>query len=136
MHFININVLYSCITVYLMKRKPHEHPKFFLNASIEGDNICLLFQQNQFDEDSQRIILKEKINKNSIDLELEEYLTVLNKNEYIKLKKYLHVQKRVLHKHEKSRNYDACKIVKNSIIEMNTLKKEFEDWFLNNKVII
>ena len=119
-----------------MKKKPHEHPKFFINASIKDDCISLSYKQNQFDEDCSRLILKEQIHRNDIKIKLEDYLVFLNKREYHKLKKYIHIQKRALDKHGKARNYDAFKIVKDSILKMSELKKEFEDWFLNKEVLI
>jgi len=116
-----------------MKKKPHEHPKLFLNVVIENNSVYLLFKQNQFNEKLERIVLKEKLNEN-MNIQKEELLTCLNKNEYEKLKKYINVQKRVLDKHEKARNYDACKMVKSSITRINEFKIEFEDWFLINGV--
>ena len=52
-----------------------------------------------------------------------------NKEQLFILEKYIKVQKKVLDKHEKSRNYDAFKIVKYSILKMNEFKEEFEQWF-------
>ena len=40
--------------------------------------------------------------------------------------------KKVLQKHEKTGNYDACRIVDYSINEMLKFKKEFNEWFLEN----
>ena len=133
MYASNPRILHYCIVVRLMKKKPHEHPKLFLNVVIEDNSVYLLFKQNQFNENLGRIILKEKLSKN-MDLKKKELLTHLNKNEYGKLKKYIKVQKRVLDIHEKDRNYDACKMVKSSIARINEFKIEFEDWFLINGV--
>ena len=118
-----------------MKKKPHEHPKFFLDIVVEDNDIYVLFKQNQFNDNFDRIILKEKLNENS-DMKKEELLINLNSNEYENLKKYLNVQKRVLDKHQKARNYDACKMVNSSMVGIKEFKKEFENWFLNNGVKI
>ena len=115
-----------------MKKKPHQHPKLFLDI-VKEDHIYILFKQNQFNANCDRIILKEKLNE-KVDMKKEELLTNFNINEYKNLKKYLNVQKRVLDKHKKARNYDACKMVNSSIVRIKEFKKEFENWFLNNGV--
>ena len=117
MHTFDSSILHNCIVVCLMKKKPHEHPKLFLNFTIDNNIVYLLFKQNQFNDNMERTVLKEKINEN-INVHKEELLTNLNKYEYEKLKKYIKVQKRVLVKHQKNRNYDSVRVVNYSLRSM------------------
>ena len=59
-----------------------------------------------------------------------------NKEQLLILEKYIKIQKKVLDKHEKSGNYDACRIVKYSILQMNKFKQDFEFWLKNNTLLI
>ena len=46
----------------------------------------------------------------------------------------LFTQKKVLEKRKKCGNYEACKIIKNSIKAMIDFENEFNVWFQKNKV--
>ena len=53
--------------------------------------------------------------------------------EYKKLENFINIQKKVLNKHQKARNYDAENIVKTSIMLMEDFKSEFDSWFKKYK---
>ena len=54
--------------------------------------------------------------------------------EYKKLENFIKMQKKVLNKHQISRNYDAENIVKTSIVLMEDFKSKFDNWFKKNKI--
>ena len=113
-----------------MKKTNPVHPKLFINIDIEKSLI--FFMQNKFNNNGVRLTecqsLKNPIQLNEIDL----LLMNKNKEQFFILEKYIKTQKKVLDKHEKSRNYDACRIVKYSILQMEKFKQDFESWFKNN----
>tara|TARA_Y100001960_G_C14616957_1_gene798701 strand:+ start:366 stop:713 length:348 start_codon:yes stop_codon:yes gene_type:complete len=113
-----------------MKKKKSVHPKLFISIDIE--KLLIFFKQNTFNNDGSRLIenepLKNNIKYNDIDL----LLLNKNKEQFAILEKYIKIQKKVLDKYEKSRNYDAYTIVKYSISQMNKFKEDFESWFKNN----
>ena len=63
----------------------------------------------------------------------KQYLYDKNTKELQILKNYIKTQKKVLQKHQKARNYDACSIVKNSLELIFDFKKDFDTWFKKNK---
>ena len=50
------------------------------------------------------------------------------------LNNYIKTHKRVLEKHQKAGNYDACNIITNSLDMVCEFKKDFDDWFNSNKI--
>tara|TARA_B100000029_G_C17228118_1_gene834331 strand:- start:161 stop:514 length:354 start_codon:yes stop_codon:yes gene_type:complete len=113
-----------------MKYKNPIHPKLYLSVLQEGRTFYLNYKYNVFNDQGNRIILNEIIDASSFNT--LSCLVEKNLKQIDILKKYIKIQKMVLHKHQKSRNYDACKIVKSSINEMLSFEKEFKDWFLDN----
>ena len=110
-----------------MKKKRILHPVLYVSEElIDSSRKILKYLTNDFNQ-SQRV-LKEKILNVSDD-------SIFNKNkiEYEKLNKFIKIQKIVLNKHKKSRNYDAEKVVSSSIMLMQDFKKKFDVWFLDNK---
>jgi len=113
-----------------MKKKNPIHPKLFVKVDI--DKSLIFFKQNQFNQNGNRLIQNEPLNQ-SIQSNNPAFLLMnKNKEQLLILKKYIKIQKKVLDKHEKSGNYDACRIVKYSILQMNKFKQDFESWFKNN----
>ena len=104
------------------------HPKLFINIDI--DKSTIFFKQNKFNHKGDRLIeeefLQNKINNISFSLFKK------NKEQLFILEKYIKIQKKVLDKHKKARNYDAYKIVKYSISRMNEFKENFDNWFISN----
>ena len=118
-----------------MKRKNPSHPRLFLKIKPSASIIELFYKSNLFNSDGSRIINSLFYKKDVKNLKNDEYLIFLNQKEFLNLKKYIKIQKIVLEKHQKDRNYDAVSILNNSIIKMNDFKKEFEDWFLKMDVL-
>ena len=112
-----------------MKKRGPIHPKLYLD--ILKDNNYLLYKKNLFDDTGNRIVEKELLDINEITD--KKILYKKNLEQFEILKKYLLIQKKVLDKHKKDRNYDSCKVVKSSIEVMVSFKDEFEIWFKKNK---
>jgi len=110
-----------------MKKKTPLHPRLYVSEELIGSSKKILkYLSNDFI--GSKRVLKEKffdINDDSIFCK--------NKKEYEKLNKFIKIQKIVLNKHKKSRNYDAEKVVSSSIMLMQDFKKKFDIWFLDNK---
>ncbi|MAZ60729.1 MAG: hypothetical protein CMG50_00950 [Candidatus Marinimicrobia bacterium] len=110
-----------------MKKKTPLHPRLYVSEELIGSSKKILkYLSNDFI--GSKRVLKEKffdINDDSIHCK--------NKIEYEKLNKFIKIQKIVLNKHKKSRNYDAEKVVSSSIMLMQDFKKKFDIWFLDNK---
>ena len=130
MYSVNFNVLYYSFKVYLMKKKNPIHPKLFTNVDL--DKSIIFFKQNKFNQNGDRLIENECLDQRIQNNETTLLLMNKNKEQLLILKKYIKIQKKVLDKHEKSRNYDACRIVKYSILQMQKFKQDFESWFKNN----
>ena len=133
MHTINFSLLCYCFILYIMKKKQPIHPRLYISVKIDSDKVIHSYVSNFFDENNNRIVSSESDNfdKNvAYDL---KYLNNKNEVEYIKLKKYVKIQKNVLEKHQKAGNYDSCKVVESSILLMNEFKQEFEFWFKDNE---
>ena len=111
-----------------MKYKNPKHPKLYLEIKKIEDNFILIFKDNIINQDGFRKIRQEVVKQNNINL--KDFLYKKNLSEYVALKKYIIIQKRVLQKHENRRNYDAIRIVNESIKMMLEFKLEFENWFL------
>jgi len=115
-----------------VKKKQHTHPRLYVDLSIDSSKIVYKYFSNHIDENKQRII------KNDIQcidkgiLYNESVLYEKNKIEYQKLLKYIKIQKKALEKHEKSGNYDSCRIVESSILLMREFKLVFKNWFKKN----
>ena len=120
-----------------MKKKQPMHPRLYVDFSIKSSKILYKYYSNEIDSKNQRI-LKEEFESNS-DLQPNyDNCLIFKKNEieYGKLKKYIKVQKKVLEKHQKSRNYDSCRVVESSILLMEEFKNSFKNWFLENNYTI
>ena len=133
MHTIDFSLLCYCFVLYIVKKKQPIHPRLYISVKIDSDKVIHSYVSNFFDENNNRIVSSESgnIDKNvAYDL---KYLTSKNETEYTKLKKYVKIQKNVLEKHQKARNYDSCKVVESSILLMNEFKQEFEFWFKDNE---
>ena len=112
-----------------MKRKQPVHPKLYIKEELlESSSKMYHYLSNEF-INSERVIKQEVefINQNN------HYIYKKNQIEYKKLENIIKIQKKVLNKHQKSRNYDAEKIVKTSIILMEDFKNKFNNWFKENK---
>ena len=133
MHTIDFSLLCYCFVLYIVKKKQPIHPRLYISVKIDSDKVIHSYVSNFFDENNNRIVSSESdnVDKNvAYDL---MYLTSKNETEYTKLKKYVKIQKNVLEKHQKARNYDSCKVVESSILLMNEFKQEFEFWFKDNE---
>ena len=133
MHTIDFSLLCYCFVLYIVKKKQPIHPRLYISVKIDSDKVIHSYVSNFFDENNNRIVSSESdnVDKNvAYDL---KYLTSKNETEYTKLKKYVKIQKNVLEKHQKARNYDSCKVVESSILLMNEFKQEFEFWFKDNE---
>ena len=122
-----------------MKRKDPKHPRLFIKAIFSKERASqfeLFFKSNFFNSDGSRLVEKISISNTNSDIVSRDYLIDINRKEYTKLKKYIKIQKIVLEKREKTRNYDAAKIINSSIIEMNNFKNDFEKWFNSMEVEI
>ena len=120
-----------------MKRKEPKHPRLFIKAIYSKERASqfeLFFKSNFFNSDGSRSVEKISIDNINLDIVPRDYLVDINRKEYMKLKKYIKIQKIVLEKREKTRNYDAVKIIKSSIEEMLNFKSDFESWFKLMKV--
>ena len=113
-----------------MQKKNHEHPKLFIDIDI--DKSLIFYKQNKFNVNGDRLIESELLKSHVQFNKVTSLLIKKNKEQLFILEKYIKVQKKVLDKHEKSRNYDACRIVKYSILQMEKFKQDFESWFKNN----
>ena len=133
MHTIDFSLLCYCFVLYIVKKKQPIHPRLYISVKIDSDKVIHSYVSNFFDENNNRIVSSESdnVDKNvAYDL---KYLSSKNETEYTKLKKYVKIQKNVLEKHQKARNYDSCKVVESSILLMNEFKQEFEFWFKDNE---
>ena len=121
----------------MKKRKPL-HPRLFIKFDYldqTKEKIILSYKSNRFNSDGSRKIEEDIFVSNTFNKSLsDDFLVELNEKEFIKLKKYIKIQKIVLEKREKTRNYDAVKIIKSSIEEMLNFKSDFESWFKLMKV--
>ena len=121
----------------MKKRKPL-HPRIFIKIDYldqTKEKIILSYKSNRFNSDGSRKIEEDIVVSNTFNKSLSDvFLVELNDKEFTKLKKYIKIQKIVLEKREKTRNYDAVKIIKSSIEEMLNFKSDFESWFKLMKV--
>ncbi|MAX30299.1 MAG: hypothetical protein CMG14_05355 [Candidatus Marinimicrobia bacterium] len=112
-----------------MKKKSPKHPRLYLSEKFvdSSDKKTFKYLSNDF-IDNQRLEKEEVVDKNDY--------SIFDKNcqEYDKLNKFIKIQKIVLKKHKKDRNYDAENIVKSSINLMENFKKDFDSWFKKNKI--
>jgi len=113
----------------MIKKNPI-HPKLFTNVDV--DKSIIFYKQNKFNQNGDRLIENECLDQSIQNNETTFLLIEKNKEQLLILQKYIKIQKKVLDKHEKSGNYDACRIVKYSILQMNKFKQDFESWFKNN----
>ena len=132
MHSINIDLLHYCIVLYIVKKKTPIHPRLYINISIDGPNVLLKYYSNELNNKNQRII-KQDINNREDNVNYNIlFLYEKNKIEYQNLTKFIKIQKKALEKHEKSGNYDSCRVVKSSILLMIEFKSSFNQWFNEN----
>ena len=112
-----------------MKKKSPKHPRLYLSEKFVDSSNKKIFKylSNNF-IDNQRLEKEEVVDKNDY--------SIFDKNceEYDKLNKFIKIQKIVLKKHKKDRNYDAENIVNSSIMLMEDFKKNFDDWFRKNQI--
>ena len=114
-----------------MKKKNPVHPKLYLDIVEIDASSTFYYVSNFFNDSNKRIIqteIRDKINSNK-----KSYLFKENTIQFEMLKKYLKIQKKVLEKRKKDRNYDACKIIESSINTIIDFKNEFDVWFEKNK---
>ena len=133
MHITNLSLLCYCSILYIVKKKQPIHPRLYMSVKIDSDKVVYNYLSNYFDEKNNRIVSSgsDNVDKNvTYDL---KYLINKNEIEYIKLKQYVKIQKNVLEKYQKARNYDSCRVVESSILLMNQFKQEFESWFKDNE---
>lgn len=133
MHTIDFSLLCYCFVLYIVKKKQPIHPRLYISVKIDSDKVIHSYVSNFFDENNNRVVSSESDNIDKNVAYDSKYLTNKNETEYIKLKKYVKIQKNVLEKHQKARNYDSCKVVESSILLMNEFKQEFEFWFKDNE---
>ena len=108
-----------------MRKKQPVHPKLYLKEElIKSSNKIYQYLSNDF-IDSERVI-KEEV---EITNQNDDSIYKKNQMEYKKLENFINIQKKVLNKHQKARNYDAVNIVKGSIMLMKDFKSEFDSWF-------
>ena len=115
-----------------MKKKDIIHPKLYLDVVCNDGYLHLNFISNKFDINGTRRIEKETIEDDS-KINKKTHLIDLNISQFNFLKKYIEIQKRVLVKHEKDRNYDSIRVVNYSLNAMIGFKQDFEKWFRENK---
>jgi len=116
-----------------LKKKIPTHAKLFIDVSFSENLIKHFYKQNTFDNKGQRVVVEETINLTFESFDKTQYLYEKNKQELQILNNYIKTQKRVLEKHQKARNYDACNIVKNSLDVIFDFKKDFNIWFKKNE---
>ena len=133
MHTIDFSLLCYCFVLYIVKKKQPIHPRLYISVKIDSDKVIHSYVSNFFDENNNRVVSSESDNIDKNVAYDSKYLTSKNETEYTKLKKYVKIQKNVLEKHQKARNYDSCKVVESSILLMNEFKQEFEFWFKDNE---
>ena len=114
-----------------MKKKNPKHPKLYLDIIHQPNQIILTYISNRFDQNGSRIIEQEILNK-VIHENDKNYLIDENSKQLSLLKKYIEIQKKVLVKYQKDRNYDSGKILNSSIKSMIGFEQTFEDWFGKN----
>ena len=129
MYFVNSSLLHNSFILYIVKKKQQIHPKLFIKLIINKNKVTLFYKDNKFSEKGERVINK-KIEKimNNINC-TKSQLIKKNEIEYHNLIRYIKIQKKVLEKHQKVRNYESCKIVESSILLMQEFKTDFEKWF-------
>ena len=112
-----------------MKKKNPQHPRLYLSSKISSTSNKKIYKylSNEFIE-------QDRVEKEEYCLDCSLSRFEKNQLEYDKLKKFIKIQKIVLKKHKKDRNYDAENIVKSSIILMENFRNDFNDWFRKNKV--
>ena len=115
-----------------MKKKHPVHPRLYTDVSINSSSIIYKYYSNHIDDNNQRIIKKDIQKRDRGNNYNMPFLDKMNKAEYQKLLKYIEIQKKALEKHEKSGNYDSCRIVESSILLMEEFKLAFKDWFIDN----
>jgi len=112
-----------------MRKKQPVHPKLHVKEElIKSSNKIYQYLSNDF-IDSERVI------KEEVEITNQNDNSIYKKNqmEYKKLENFINIQKKVLNKHQKARNYDAENIVKTSIMLMEDFKSEFDSWFKKYK---
>jgi len=114
----------------MIKRKP-THPKLYLNIELQNKKLFLIYKKNTFNEFGDRIIEQEILEDSDIISDKCFFLTKKNNEQFKILKNYIKIQKKVLDKYQKMRNYDSFKIVQYSIQSMISFENEFLIWFQN-----
>ena len=129
MHFINNNVFFGCFYLLLMKNKPLYHPRLYLEViKKKNTNYLLKYKGNNFNNQGERVIKECEIDLIEIfDIlpnDFNKIINKLNKQELKKIINYIKTQYKVLDYHIKKNNYDSIKVVKDSIMLMNSFKEE------------
>jgi hypothetical protein len=99
-----------------MRKKQPVHPKLYIKEElIKSSNKIYQYLSNDF-IDSERVI------KEEVEITNQNDNSIYKKNqmEYKKLENFINIQKKVLNKHQKARNYDA-----EILNEYEKLKKSF-----------
>ena len=117
-----------------MKKYNPIHAKLYIDVIFNNNVMQCLYKQNQFDINGKRIIQKEDLSDDFEFSQKDKYLVEKNIYEMQILNNYIKIQKKVLEKHQKSGNYDAYNIIKNSLNTVCEFKKDFDDWFNENRI--
>ena len=117
-----------------MKKRIPIHAKLYIDVISNNNVIQYLYKQNQFDISGNRIVQRKTISDDFDCSQKHKYLVKKNINEMQILNNYIKTQKMALDKHQKAGNYDACNIIKNSLDMVCEFKKDFDDWFKENRI--
>ena len=112
-----------------MKNKPLYHPRLYLEViKKKNTNYLLKYKGNNFNNQGERVIKECEIdlikNFDNLPNDLNQIINKLNKQELKKIINYIKTQYKVLDYHIKKNNYDSIKVVKDSIMLMNSFKEE------------
>ena len=114
-----------------MKFKQLEHPKLFIEVLEKNDFLVIIqYKSNNFDNHGKRQVQVCTINLNKYSIALsDDYSQIihkLNQSEYRKIDNYIMTQKKILTIHTQKKHFEACEVVKSSILLMESFKKEFK----------
>ena len=111
-----------------MKKKTTRHPRYYKKiVDVKNDYILIEYIDNEFDDNQNRVSKRKKINTDKTLTDISEFLNKLNTEELQRLNRFIAIQNKAMGYHIKKKNYDSCKIIKNSIALMN----EFKQLYIN-----
>ena len=113
-----------------MKKRSPSHPRLYMSSQLKNNEIILSFVSNKFNSNGTRILETETVIANNINLN-DTFLKNKNIEQLSSLKKYIKIQKKVLDKYRKARNYDSCRIINSSVSSMKIFEDEFLNWLKN-----